>query len=99
MALDALDGSSVRRYSSTSRRSLIAMVARRAFHRVNGSASHVLVRPVVVMAARVLGPGPTRLKLVKLAHNLSTPEPAAEPEGRTFADEQAAVAQPAQRAA
>jgi len=37
---------------------------------MNGSASIVLVRPFVVMAARVLGPGPTRLRLVKLAHNL-----------------------------
>ncbi len=37
---------------------------------MNGSASLVLVKPFVVMAARVLGPGPTRLRLVKLAHNL-----------------------------
>jgi hypothetical protein len=46
------------------------MVTRRALQRVNGSASMVLVKPFVVMAARVLGPGPTRLRLVKLAHNL-----------------------------
>jgi len=50
------------------------MVGRRARRRVNGAASHVLVKPFVVMAARVLGPGPTRLKLVKLAHNLSSNE-------------------------
>jgi hypothetical protein len=37
---------------------------------VNGSASHILVKPFVVFAARALGPGPTRLRLVKLAHNL-----------------------------
>ncbi|HYU64103.1 MAG TPA: hypothetical protein VEN12_09985 [Verrucomicrobiae bacterium] len=37
---------------------------------MNGPASAILVRPFVVMAARVLGPGPTRLWLVKLAHNL-----------------------------
>jgi hypothetical protein len=41
---------------------------------VNGSASHALVKPFVVMAARVLGPGPTRLKLVRMAHNLSPHE-------------------------
>jgi hypothetical protein len=46
------------------------MVARHALHRVNGSAGHIVVRPLVVMAARALGPGPTRLRLVKLAHNL-----------------------------
>ena len=57
-------------YSSESRRSLIGMVARRAFGLVNGSTSHILVRPFVVLAARVLGPGPTRLRLVKLAHTL-----------------------------
>src|SRR6266700_361417 len=46
------------------------MVARRAIRMVNAPASAILVRPFVVMAARVLGPGPTRLWLVKLAHNL-----------------------------
>ena len=61
------------------------MVPRWAFSRVNGSASHVLVRPFVVMAARALGPGPTRLKLVKLAHNLSR---RFEPDVRAFPDEQ-----------
>ena len=30
----------------------------------------VNVRPFVVLAARVMGPGPLRLKLVKLAHEL-----------------------------
>src|SRR5690348_1307674 len=71
VAAEALEGSRDRRYSSNSPRSLIAMVVRRARHRVNGSASHVLVKPFAVMVARVLGPGPTRLKLVRLAHNLS----------------------------
>ena len=61
---------SVRRYSAMRRRSLIAMVARRAVLNFNGSASTVLVKPFVVLAARVLGPGPTRLRLVKLAHTL-----------------------------
>ncbi len=91
MAVEALEGSPDRRYSSTSLRSLIGMVARRARHRVNGAASHVLVKPFVVMAARVLGPGPTRLKLVRLAHNLSPNE--------LVADEHPTPGQPNQRAA
>ena len=41
--------------------------ARRALHMTNGL---VNVRPFVVLAARVMGPGPIRLKLVKLAHEL-----------------------------
>src|SRR5438874_13662470 len=69
--MQAIERSSVQRYSDRRRRSLIAMVTRRALMRVNGSASQVLVKPFVVMAARVLGPGPTRLRLVKLAHNLN----------------------------
>ncbi len=54
----------------TARRSLITMLSRRTLGLVNGSASHILVKPFVVFAARALGPGPTRLRLVKLAHNL-----------------------------
>jgi hypothetical protein len=70
MSLEVLHGEPVQRYSSKPRRSLIAMLSRRAISRVNGSASHMLVKPFVVFAARALGPGPTRLRLVKLAHNL-----------------------------
>jgi hypothetical protein len=55
-------------YSATSLRSLITMHARRSLYRTNGS---LIVKPLVVLAARVLGPGPLRLKLVKLAHELS----------------------------
>ncbi|HEY1420062.1 MAG TPA: hypothetical protein VGG90_05060 [Candidatus Dormibacteraeota bacterium] len=44
------------------------MHARRTLYRTNGS---VIARPFVLMAARVLGPGPLRLKMVKLAHDLS----------------------------
>jgi hypothetical protein len=58
------------RYSATRRRFLIAMVGGRALRRVNGTATGVLVKPLVVLAVRVLGPGPTRLRLVKLAHQL-----------------------------
>lgn len=57
-------------YSTKGLRSLIGMVGGRAIRRVNGTAGLVLFKPLVVMAARVLGPGPTRLRLVKLAHNL-----------------------------
>jgi hypothetical protein len=81
------------------RRSLIAMVARRALNLMNGSASLVLVKPFVVLAARALGPGPTRLRLVKLAHNLSPNGVVAEvPRGDYDADEGSAV-QPTRRAA
>jgi hypothetical protein len=44
------------------------MHARGTLDRTNGS---LIVKPMVVLAARVLGPGPLRLKLVKLAHELS----------------------------
>src|SRR5438132_11033364 len=77
---------SVRRYSAIRRRSLIAMVARRTLFKVNGSASSVLVKPFVVMAARFLGPGRTRLRLVKLAHNLDSNGAVAKP-GRSGYDE------------
>ena len=30
----------------------------------------VVVKPFVLLAARVMGPGPLRLKMVKLAHDL-----------------------------
>jgi hypothetical protein len=65
---------------------------------VNGSASQLIVKPMVVMAARVLGPGPTRLKLVKLAHNLGTSANVVElPHGDH--DGATASSQPTQRAA
>ncbi|HET9780365.1 MAG TPA: hypothetical protein VFR33_01185 [Candidatus Dormibacteraeota bacterium] len=69
--MDAVERASVRAYSASRLRFLFAMVSRRAFQMVNGSASHAIVRPFIVLAARALGPGPTRLRLVKLAHNLS----------------------------
>lgn len=46
------------------------MTARRLMQRANGTANVVLFRPMVVMAARIMGPGPARLRMVKLAHNL-----------------------------
>ena len=49
------------------------MSARRLMQRANGTATVVLLRPMIVMAARVMGPGPARLRMVKLAHNLSRP--------------------------
>lgn len=47
------------------------MAARRLINRGRKTASVILFKPFIVMAARVLGPGPTRLRLVKLAHNLN----------------------------
>jgi hypothetical protein len=32
-----------------------------------------MARPFVVLAAKFLGPGPTRLRLVKLAHEMGVP--------------------------
>jgi hypothetical protein len=75
------------------------MVTRRALHLVNGSASGLLVKPFVVMAARVLGPGPTRLRLIKLAHNLGTSDAQFEAPELAVVEETAPSAQPSQRAA
>jgi hypothetical protein len=94
--MQAVERFSVRRYSAIRLRFLFAVVARRAFRIVNGSASQIIVRPIVVMAARVLGPGPTRLKLVKLAHNLGNGGAVVElPRG----DVASAASEPSQRAA
>jgi hypothetical protein len=96
--MQAVERVAARRYSATRLRFLSAVVARRAFRIVNGSASHIIVRPIVVMAARVLGPGPTRLKLVKLAHNLGNGATVVElPRGDQ--DGATAASQPSQRAA
>jgi hypothetical protein len=85
-------------YSQTGPRSLINMLSHRALDLVNGPASHVLMRPFVVLAARALGPGPTRLRLVKLAHDLDRrPMPLID-EGVYGGDEEPAV-QPRTRAA
>ncbi len=66
---------------------------------MNGSASHFLARPFVVMAARALGPGPTRLRLVKLAHNLNHDPSILQLKRRELGDEQAAAVLPSRRAA
>ena len=68
--MDGVERALVAAYAASRLRFLIVMLPRRAFRIVNGSASHIIVRPMVVLAARALGPGPTRLRLVKLAHNL-----------------------------
>ncbi len=57
---------------------------------MNDSAGTILVKPLVVMAARLLGPGPIRLRLVRLAHNLGY---------EASPSEEHAPAQPTQRAA
>jgi hypothetical protein len=97
MSLEVLNGSHLG-YSNAPRRSLIGMISRRAFGLVNGSASHALVRPFVVFAARALGPGPTRLRLVKLAHELDHQAFFLVPEEVGYGDEGPAV-QPTSRAA
>ena len=43
------------------------MVSRMALHRTS---RRLLVKPVVVLAAKCLGPGPLRLQMVRLAHEL-----------------------------
>lgn len=98
-SMQRVETRSVRRYSTRRRRSLIAVVARRAMRRVNGSASMILVKPFVVLAARVLGPGPTRLKLVKLAHNLDQNGLVVEPVEGPHGELQGPAVQPTQRAA
>lgn len=58
-----------------------------------------LARPLVVMAARVLGPGPTRLRLVKLAHNLAPGGAVVELSRAAHGEDQRAAVQPTSRAA
>lgn len=84
-------------YSTIRERSLIAMAARRIINRANGTASIGLVKPFAVLAVRVLGPGPLRLRMVKLAHNLGTPALAPEPEPKTYLE--STPVQPTSRAA
>jgi hypothetical protein len=86
-------------YSTSGLRFLIGMVGRRAIGRVNGTATVVLVKPLVVLAARVLGPGPTRLRLVKLAHNLGRAGAVMEPDGRVRELPKPAVQPTVERAA
>lgn len=50
---------------------MIRMGARRLMQRANGTASDFLLRPMVVLAARVMGPGPARIRMVRLAHSLN----------------------------
>jgi hypothetical protein len=74
------------------------MVGRHAISRVNGAATGVFVRPFVVMAARALGPGPTRLRLIKLAHHLGPNTVVVDAEKRAGEPTPPSV-QPSQRAA
>src|SRR6266702_518172 len=95
----SLPEASVYQYSLARTRSLIAMTARRAIKKVNGSASLFLVKPFVVLAARVLGPGPTRLRLVKLAHTLDRNAMFIVPEEGGAHGEERPSAEPTSRAA
>jgi len=99
MALEVVTNESDRRYSNQPLRSLIAMFSRRATGFVHGPARHVLVKPFVVFAARALGPGPTRLRLVKLAHNLDHQPLVAVPHELYGEPDAAAAQQPSRRAA
>jgi hypothetical protein len=47
------------------------MVSRRELHRTG---RRVFVKPLVVLAAKCLGPGRLRLEMVKLAHDLGDPD-------------------------
>ncbi|HKB18503.1 MAG TPA: hypothetical protein VKF28_05670 [Candidatus Dormibacteraeota bacterium] len=67
---------------------------------MNRSASlFLLVKAFVVMAARILGPGPTRLMLVKLAHTLGPNGAVVEPPNAANEEDQQAAVQPTTRAA
>ena len=99
MSLEVLRNDPVQRYSQKPLRSLITMLSRRAISRVNGSAGHMLVKPFVVFAARALGPGPTRLRLVKLAHNLDHQPYIGMADGFSLTDDDRAAAHPTSRAA
>jgi hypothetical protein len=99
MALEVLSEEPDRRYSNQPLRSLIAMFSRRATGFVHGPARHALVKPFIVFAARALGPGPTRLRLVKLAHNLDRQPLIAMPHELYEEPDIAAAHQPSRRAA
>jgi hypothetical protein len=55
-------------YSVAGQRSLVVIDARRALMTTNDMVS---LRPFVILAIRMLGPGRRRLKMVKLAHDLN----------------------------
>lgn len=58
-------------YSRSRARSLFEMGARvEKFANDVINANPVVARPLVVLVARFLGPGPLRLRMVKLAHEL-----------------------------
>jgi hypothetical protein len=83
-------------YSLRPRRFLNAVVGRRPWR---GANSMGIARPFVVLAAKFLGPGPTRLRLVKLAHEMGGGGViAAASNGPAQEDTQQAV-QPSKRAA
>ncbi len=75
------------------------MAAVHVLKKANGAAGSILFKPFVVMAARVLGPGPTRLRLVKLAHNLSGTNLVVVQPDEAAVESATAAAQPSTRAA
>ena len=87
------------RYSTLEPRSLVEMDARRALLITNDMVS---MRPFVVLAIKVLGPGRRRLEMVKLAHDMIDARADGGPfQGRlqVAVDRQAQAVQPSQRAA
>jgi hypothetical protein len=72
--------------------------ARRALLKTNGMVS---MRPFVVFAIKVMGPGRRRLEMVKLAHDMNGAYADAGPlQGRLqVVDRQTQTGQPSQRAA
>jgi hypothetical protein len=55
-------------YSAVGQRSLVVIDARRALMTTNDMVS---LRPFVILAIRMMGPGRRRLEMVKLAHDLN----------------------------
>ena len=80
-------------------RSLVEMDARRALLITNDMVS---MRPFVVLAIRVMGPGRRRLEMVKLAHDMSDARADVGPFQGSLqgaVDRQAQAVQPGRRAA
>ena len=79
----------------------VTLVARRAASRPGVSACRIVIKAAVLLATRTLGPGPRRLRMVKLVHRLGgAPEPVAvEAHARSRQDLHAPPVQPARRAA
>jgi hypothetical protein len=72
------------------------MVSRRELHRAGRK---VFVKPLVVLAAKCLGPGRLRLEMVKLAHDLGDRDGSFASTGRPQQQDLPKYEAPARRAA